>query len=149
MSRPLDATMQSSEQAVLQVLNAFFDKAEDSECFGAIDLADAIGVLAVNGVRVQISYKFLPCVALYPTFSMVNHSCFPNASYEISANLQLRLKTKVDLKKNREVTISYIDLLGTTQVRGQIGPSATRNDTFFSLFVGQTISTLFHLVVLL
>lgn len=83
-----------------------------------VHITDAIGVLATNGVKVQRSSRFVPCVALYSNFSMANHSCMSNCNYTYDPEtFEIQLRTKMVVPKNRELTITYLQPLMTTQER--------------------------------
>ncbi|XP_059082422.1 uncharacterized protein LOC131879957 [Tigriopus californicus] len=83
-----------------------------------VHIRDALGVLATNGVKVQRSSQFLPCVALYSNFSMANHSCLSNCNYMYDPDtFEIELRTKTVVPKNRELTITYLHPMMTTQER--------------------------------
>ena len=115
MTRPQDVgltTTKEEEETISLLLEAFSQR----EKVTRERLEDAVGVIAINGVRAQRSRlrdgrkrKFrlnfgifffsnhAACVAVFPTFSMANHSCVSNASYAIhpSKDMRIELRTKV------------------------------------------------------
>ena len=49
--------------------------------------------------------------AIFPIFSIVSHSCTPNASAVMIQSHQIALEAKVDINKGEEITISYTSIL--------------------------------------
>ena len=49
--------------------------------------------------------------AVFPTFSLLSHSCHANASHVVFPNNHLVLNAKVAIKAGEEITISYISLI--------------------------------------
>ncbi len=49
--------------------------------------------------------------AIFPIFSIVSHSCIPNASPVVLNNASLALEAKIDIQEGEEVTISYLSVL--------------------------------------
>ncbi len=72
-------------------------------------------------IQVQRSSRHLPCVAVFPDFSMANHSCLSTAKYAVahreSSGFRMELRTKGALGRDRELTICYLDPLTTTAAR--------------------------------
>lgn len=50
--------------------------------------------------------RFRTGFGIYPTFSLINHSCNPNA-HQVFCNDALLLVTKKKLRANEKITISY------------------------------------------
>ena len=53
--------------------------------------------------------------ALFPTFSLLSHSCLANACHVVFPNNHLVLHAKVPIKCGEEITISYISALQVRQ----------------------------------
>ena len=84
------------------------------------EVINALGVWATNGVKVQRSSTFLPCVALFPYFCLVNHRCNPKAMYiphfdKDSYCIDARAQTNI--QPGEEITIRYTDALATNWER--------------------------------
>lgn len=71
------------------------------------DFDRAIGLLWTNSFSCKDSLG----VALFPVFSIVSHSCLPNASPVALQSRRLALEAKMDIAKGEEITISYISIL--------------------------------------
>lgn len=71
------------------------------------DFDRAVGLLWTNSFSCKDSLG----VALFPVFSIVSHSCLPNASPVALQSRRLVLEAKMDIAKGEEITISYISIL--------------------------------------
>lgn len=48
-------------------------------------------------------------MAVYPRFSLLNHSCAPNAEHSVDpATLDVTVTAAADIAKGEEVTVSYL-----------------------------------------
>ena len=48
---------------------------------------------------------------MFPVFSIISHSCLPNANPVLLQKNQLALEAKLDIAKGEEITISYISIM--------------------------------------
>ena len=48
---------------------------------------------------------------MFPVFSIISHSCLPNANPVLLQKNQLALEAKLDIVKGEEITISYISIM--------------------------------------
>ncbi len=71
------------------------------------DYDRASGLLWTN----SFSCKDSEGQAIFPVFSIVSHSCIPNANPVLLQSHRLALEAKVDIAKGEEITISYISIL--------------------------------------
>ncbi|XP_051868970.1 histone-lysine N-methyltransferase SMYD3 isoform X2 [Pristis pectinata] len=55
-------------------------------------------------------------IGLYPSMSLLNHSCDPNCVMVFEGKL-LRLRAVQQIQRNEELTVSYIDVMATSQER--------------------------------
>ena len=86
--------------------------------FTRAEVFDALGIFATNGVKVCRSKSFAPCVALFPLFSMANHSCICSAMYNAqfvagsSGNeFVIELRAQSNIRKGCQISIRYLDSL--------------------------------------
>jgi len=71
----------------------------------------AVGLLWTNSLSCRDSEG----MAIFPIFSIVSHSCSPNASNVMIQSQQVALEAKLDIKKGEEITIAY-----TSVVQGRV-----------------------------
>jgi SET domain-containing protein len=50
-------------------------------------------------------------MAIFPVFSIVSHSCLPNASPILLQSHRLALEAKTDIAEGEEITISYVSIM--------------------------------------
>ena len=128
MTRPSEMNMNPAEKNVLNFILKFVDYESSHRNGSNVDFAhlerstidDAIGIFTINGVKVQKSPSndYPPCVAVYPTFSLANHACISSAVYDVNCtNLRLELRSRLPLRENREITVSYLSPFTTTWER--------------------------------
>lgn len=128
MTRPTSMEMNPAERSVLTFILAFVEYQSLHKNGSNVDFAhferstidDAIGIFTINGVKVQKSPCTLypPCVAVYPTFSLANHACISSAVYDVNCtDLRLELRSRLPLRENREITVSYLSPFTTTSER--------------------------------
>ena len=67
----------------------------------------AVGLLWTNSFSCRDSEG----QAIFPIFSIVSHSCSPNASPVMIQSQQIALEAKLDIKKGEEITIAYTSIL--------------------------------------
>ena len=75
--------------------------------FSDQDYDRSVGLLWTN----SFSCKDAKGQAIFPVFSLVSHSCMPNASPVLMQKNRLALEAKVDIAKGEEITISYVSIL--------------------------------------
>ncbi len=120
MTRPSQMPMKAAEEAVFKAIVDFGLRTRNGDVLVADSnsVDDAIGVFTINGVKVQRHGEYPPCVAVYPTFSSANHACIASAAYDVdAASLRLELRSRLALRANREITVSYLSPLTTTRER--------------------------------
>ena len=84
------------------------------------DVLHAIGTLQTNTVSTGVP-GHSQGLGLYPTFSLLSHSCTANARYQVLADRGLVLRAQVPIKQGEEVTIHYMTpMLGTVARRTKI-----------------------------
>ncbi|XP_023323790.1 protein msta [Eurytemora carolleeae] len=87
------------------------------------DVLRAVGVLHTNSVAGMGRGH-----ALYPTFSLTNHSCICNSRFQIYPDRSILLRAQVSIPKGSEITTQYLTpLIGTMPRRQKI-----RKNWFFS-----------------
>ena len=84
-----------------------------------------MGIFATNGVKVRRSKLFVPCVVLFPVFSMANHSCICSAMYNAefrptADNFSIQLRAQSNMRRGHQISIRYLDLFLTTTQRKKI-----------------------------
>ena len=67
----------------------------------------AVGLLWTNSLSCRDSEG----MAIFPIFSIVSHSCSPNASNVMIQSQQVALEAKLDIKKGEEITIAYTSVV--------------------------------------
>jgi hypothetical protein len=67
----------------------------------------AVGLLWTN----SFSCKDSEGMAIFPVFSIVSHSCLPNASPILLQSHRLALEAKTDIAEGEEITISYVSIM--------------------------------------
>lgn len=75
--------------------------------FSDEDYDRAVGLLWTNSFACKKSEGQV----LFPVFSIISHSCVPNANAVLLNSQQLALEAKMDIQRGEEVTISYISIL--------------------------------------
>jgi len=76
----------------------------------------AVGVLHTNSVSGMGNGH-----ALYPTFSLINHSCVCNSRFQIYPDRSILLRAQVDIAEGEEITTQYLTpFLGTLARRKKI-----------------------------
>jgi len=86
------------------------------------DVHTIIGVHETNAVEVKLAPN-VELTVLYPLFSIMEHSCFPNVKYYfVPANskdqfLEVYVRAATKLKKGEHLAISYTNILWSTQKR--------------------------------
>lgn len=78
-----------------------------------------VGVIETNAIMVPLP-KNQEVSALYPTFSLMKHSCVANCSitFKMSDNFKIVVKSATEIKKGQPLTTSYMStLLGTLNRR--------------------------------
>ena len=74
----------------------------------------ALGVWATNGVKVQRSSGYMPCVVLFAEFCLANHRCNPKAMYIPyfeKDSYKIVARAQVDIKPGDEITIRYVQFI--------------------------------------
>ena len=66
-----------------------------------------LGLLWTN----SFSCKDSEGMAIFPVFSIVSHSCLPNASPILLQSHRLALEAKTDIAEGEEITISYVSIM--------------------------------------
>ena len=67
----------------------------------------AVGLLWTN----SFSCKDSEGMAIFPVFSIVSHSCLPNASPILLQSHRMALEAKTDIAAGEEITISYVSIM--------------------------------------
>jgi hypothetical protein len=100
--------------------------------FSRGEVLEALGIFATNGVKVRRSKCHALCVALFPLFSMANHSCVCSAMYnaEFRSNetkvenavgqFFIELRAQNNIRQGCQISIRYLDSLQTTLQRKQV-----------------------------
>ena len=97
--------------------------------FSRAEVFEALGIFATNGVKVRRSKCHAPCVALFPLFSMANHSCVCTAMYnaEFRQNVEnnvdqfvIELRAQNRIRQGCQISIRYLDSLQTTPQRKKV-----------------------------
>ena len=84
------------------------------------DVLHAIGLLQTNTVSIGVP-GHSQGLGLFPTFSLLSHSCTANARYQVLPDRGMVLRAQVDILKGEEVTIHYMTpMLGTAVRRSKI-----------------------------
>ena len=84
------------------------------------DVLHAIGLLQTNTVSIGVP-GHSQGLGLFPTFSLLSHSCSANARYQVLPDRGLVLRAQVDIRKGEEVTIHYMTpMIGTATRRRKI-----------------------------
>ena len=88
--------------------------------FSEQDVLHAIGLLQTNTVSIGVP-GHSQGLGLFPTFSLLSHSCTANARYQVLPDRGMVLRAQVDILKGEEVTIHYMTpMLGTAARRSKI-----------------------------
>ena len=84
------------------------------------DVLHAIGVLQTNTVAVGVPGRSQG-LGLFPTFSLLSHSCLANCRYQVLADGAMVLRTQMPVAREEELTIHYMTpMLGTAARRNKI-----------------------------
>ncbi|XP_018019146.1 SET domain-containing protein SmydA-8 [Hyalella azteca] len=73
------------------------------------------GIIDTNAVDIPLPESEI--VGIYPTYSMLEHSCTPNTKYRVSSTYQLTLKAAVDIKEGEHLSTIYTHILWGTAAR--------------------------------
>ena len=77
----------------------------------------AVGLLWTNSLSCRDSEG----MAIFPIFSIVSHSCSPNASNVMIQSQQVALEAKLDIKKGEEITIAYTSVVQVRILKSLFG----------------------------
>ncbi|KAF2367824.1 Zinc finger MYND-type [Trinorchestia longiramus] len=73
------------------------------------------GIIDTNAVDIPLADSEI--VGIYPTFSMLEHSCTPNTKYRVSPSYQLTLKAAVNIKEGEHLSTIDTHILWGTAAR--------------------------------
>lgn len=73
------------------------------------------GIIDVNGVDIPMMDS--EAAGIYPTFSMLEHSCTPNTKYKISPSFQLTLRAAANIRAGEHLSTIYTHVLWGTAAR--------------------------------
>ncbi|XP_072120911.1 histone-lysine N-methyltransferase SMYD3 isoform X2 [Mobula birostris] len=90
-----------------------------SQLLPGFNLLHLFGQVTCNSFTVSDGEMQEAGVGLYPSMSLLNHSCDPNCVMVFEGKL-LRLRAIQDIRQDEELTISYIDVMATSQERRRL-----------------------------
>lgn len=112
-SRKSGYALANWEQDVVEMLEGCNINGKDSP-IEEHEVIYALGVWATNGVKVQRSSDYLPCVVLFAEFCLANHRCNPKAMYVPyfdKDSYKIDARAQVDIHPGEEITIRYVACL--------------------------------------
>ena len=73
------------------------------------------GIIDVNSIDIPLRETEIS--AIYPTYSLLEHSCTPNIKYKILPSRQIIVKAAVDIKQGEHLSAIYTHMLWGTAAR--------------------------------
>lgn len=113
----------SWENVQINIVGWLRTKGGLADKFTADEINKAIGLIRTNGINIEKPYsgQIVSCKALYPTFSLLSHSCVSNARIFVQPDNEIIIRAQVDIMEGEEITIQYISyLFGNTLRRRDI-----------------------------
>jgi len=80
-----------------------------------ISIHNMTGIIDVNSVDIQLPESEI--TAVYPAFSLLEHSCTPNTKYQVTPSRKIILKAAVDIREGEHLSTIYTHMLWGTAAR--------------------------------
>lgn len=108
----------ANQKRIVNMLRNYFMLVEfplDDIDSGECSIHNMTGIIDVNGVDISLTDSEI--TAIYPTYSMLEHSCTPNTKFRVSASRQLTLKAAVDIRQGEHLSTIYTHIQWGTAAR--------------------------------
>lgn len=97
------AEWQMFQESVVDKIKMMIPTATDEE------LHNMVGIICINAVGFDFKKEKMKGRALYPTLSVVSHSCISNTRFNVSPDdLSVVLRARRLIEEGEEITISYV-----------------------------------------